>query len=341
MRRFLILLVAFVSSCGDAQTGSDGNGPGGGSGNPSTMNNGGGAGDGLGGGSVDGGGTGAGGGGGGGAGGTSTTAIGPTGGTVTLLHFGITGDTRPPNCEDTAGYPTSVITTIAQEFEKLGLAMALDLGDHMYVCNNDLSIATTQMGIYMNAIKSFTGTWFMTMGNHECTGTPCLPGSGNANYVSYMKALAPISKLPYYTLDVQTSLGLVTFVVIADNAWSSAQATWLEATLAAADTKAKYTIVARHHPEGDSTVSTNATSVQIIRNHKFALFLTGHSHYYKHMTTDGGRDLVMGTGGAPLIAGGAFHGYALIDQQADGHLKVTVYDIGNALQDSWSVGPNQ
>jgi hypothetical protein len=31
----------------------------------------------------------------------------------------------------------------------------------------------------------------------------------------------------------------------------------------------------------------------------------------------------------------------LVDQQSNGELKVTVYDIGNALQDSWSVGPNQ
>jgi hypothetical protein len=132
----------------------------------------------------------------------------------------------------------------------------------------------------------------------------------------------------------------MTFVVVADNAWSTAQATWLEKTLATADQKAKYTIVARHHPEGDTSIPTNTDSVAIIRKHKFALFLTGHSHEYRHQTTDNGRDLVMGTGGAPLLATGAFHGYGIIDQQGSGQLKVTIYDLGDVQQDSWSVGPN-
>ena len=36
------------------------------------------------------------------------TGVGLQGGSVELLHFGISGDTRPPNCEDTAGYPTAM-----------------------------------------------------------------------------------------------------------------------------------------------------------------------------------------------------------------------------------------
>jgi hypothetical protein len=31
---------------------------------------------------------------------------------------------------------------------------------------------------------------------------------------------------------------------------------------------------------------------------------------------------------------------AIVDQQGDGTLKVSVYDVANTLQDSWSVGPN-
>jgi hypothetical protein len=335
MRRIAFLLLLGVSSC---------NGTIGGSGSTNNRPP---ANDGTGGGGVGGGSSGDGSVGapangndaGGGSGGTSI-GVGPTGGSVTLLHFGLTGDTRGSACEDTAGYPTNIISTISSQFEQLGLQFALDLGDHMYVCNNSLATATTQMNLYMSAIKSFTGTFFMTMGNHECTATPCLSGSGNANYVAYMAALASISTSPYYTFDINTSLGLATFVIVADNAWDQNQATWLDQTLGAADQKAKYTIVARHHPESDSSVSTNLQSMQIIRNHKFALFLTGHSHLYKHTTIDNGRDLVLGTGGAPLIAGGAFHGYALVDQQGDGQLKVSVYDVANALQDSWSVGPN-
>jgi hypothetical protein len=268
-------------------------------------------------------------------------SVGPSGGSVTLLHFGLTGDTRPGACEDTAGYPTAVINTIADQFEKLGVDFALDLGDHMYVCNNNLTTATDQMDLYMQATQRLKATWFMTEGNHECYGGQCLAGSQNANYVVFMKALAPIASTPYYSFNIQTSLGLATFVIVADNSWDATQSAWLDKTLTTADTAAKYTIVARHHPEGDTSVSTNAASMQIIRSHKFALFLTGHSHEYRHMTTDQGRDIVLGTGGAPLLATGAFHGYAIIDQQADSQLKVSVCDVSGTQQDVWSVGPNQ
>jgi hypothetical protein len=270
------------------------------------------------------------------------TGVGPHGGTVSLLHFGITGDTRPPSCEDTAGYPTSVINGIVDQMSARNIQFGLDLGDHMYVCNNDLTTATTQMNLYMQSIGRFNGTFFMTEGNHECYGGLCLQGSTNANYVAFMTALAPIATSPYYTFNIDTSLGRATFVIIADNSWDQNQAAWLTQTLTTADQAAKYTIVARHHPEGDSSVTTNSDSMAIVRQHKFALFLTGHSHLYDHMTTDNGRDLVLGTGGAPLIAGGAFHGYGIIDQTNAGMLQVTIYDTStNAQVDSWSVGPNQ
>ncbi len=269
-------------------------------------------------------------------------SVGTSGGSVNLLHFGVVGDTRPAACEDTANYPTTVINGIATEFKNRNAQFVLDLGDHMYVCNNDLNTATTQMNLYMTATKMFGGTWFMTQGNHECYSGPCYAGSQNANYVAFMTALAPISQSPYYSINVDTSLGLATFVFIADNSWDNTQSTWLDQTLTTADSAAKYTIVIRHHPEGDSSVSTNGESMAIVRKHKFAVFLTGHSHLYKHMTTDNGRDLVMGNGGAPLIAGGAFFGFAMIDQLASGQLQLSIYDLSNTAQpvDVWSVGPN-
>jgi hypothetical protein len=298
-----------------------------------------------GGGSTGGGGGSTGGGGGhtgGGGGGGSTGTVGPTGGTVGLLHFGITGDTRPPNCEDTPHYPTAIITSIADAMKTKGAQFAVDEGDHMYVCNNSLSIATEQMALFTQATSSFGGTWFMTMGNHECSNGPCLSGSTNANYVAFMNALSPISTKPYYSFQVQTQLGRATFIVLADNAWDSTQQTWFEQTLTDADTHSKYTIVFRHHPEGDTSVSTNPVAVQILRQHKFALFVTGHTHTYKHGTTDNGRDVVIGLGGAPLLSAGAtYNGYAMIDQGLDGRLTVTVYDIaGGTVRDTWSVGPN-
>jgi hypothetical protein len=234
-----------------------------------------------------------------------------------------------------------VIDGIAAQFKARAAQFAVDLGDHMYVCNNDLSVATAQMDLFMEATRQFGGAWFMTQGNHECYGGSCLAGSQNANYLAFMKALAPIASSPYYSFDIATSLGRATFVVVADNSWDATQSSWLEATLARADQQAKYTIVVRHHPEGDTTVATNPVSMQIIRSHKFALLLTGHSHLYHHGTTDGGRDLVLGAGGAPLIAGGAFYGYGIIDQLPNGQLEVSIFDLsGNTLQDSWTVGPN-
>jgi Calcineurin-like phosphoesterase len=280
--------------------------------------------------------SGAGGGGGGGG-------IGPTGGTVDLLRFATTGDTRPPACEDHANYPTGIINGIVDGMITQSPQFALDLGDHMYVCNNSLAEATLQMNQYMQSIQRFPEQWFMTMGNHECWHGPCLPGSTNANYVAFMSALAPVSSLPYYAFNVQTRLGLATFIVLADNSWDSAQAAWFEQQMATADTAAKYTIVARHHPVGDTSVTTNKEAVTILRRHKFALFLTGHAHSYSHPSTDNGRDVVIGIGGAPLLAAGSdFNGYAMVEQQPAGELRVSVYSTtGNTLHETFTVGPNQ
>jgi hypothetical protein len=269
-------------------------------------------------------------------------SIGPSGGSVDLLHFATTGDTRPPNCEDSAHYPTPIINAIVDAAQAKQAQFGLDLGDHMYVCNNSLAEATTQMNMYMQSIARFSNQWFMTMGNHECFHGPCLAGSTQANYVAFMNALSPVSSVPYYSFNVQTRLGLATFVVLADNAWDATQAAWLERTLAIADTNAKYTIIARHHPEGDTSIPTNSEAVVTIRKHKFALFLTGHNHSYTHQTTDNGRDVVIGIGGAPLLASGTFNGYAMIDQQANGQLQISVYNVaGNVVRDTFTVGPNQ
>lgn len=271
----------------------------------------------------------------------ATTGIGPQGGSVDRLLFAVSGDTRPARCEDTAGYPTAVINKIADKMRERGAQFALDLGDHMYVCNGDLGTAQAQMNLFQQARQRFGGTWFMTEGNHECFHGPCLEGSTNANYVAFMDALGPISSTPYYAFNVQTAQGLASFVVIADNSWDAHQASWLESTLAQADRAAKWTIVARHHPEGDTSVATNPEIMTIVRRHKFALLLTGHAHKYEHQRTDGGRDLVLGTGGAPLIAAGTFYGFALVEGLAGGQLQVTVYDSTTDRQmDLWTVGPN-
>ncbi len=284
------------------------------------------------------------------SGGTSGTSgngngVGAQGGSVTLLHFAVSGDTRPPSCEDTAGYPTAIINAIGDAEKVAGAQFAIDLGDHMYVCNNDASAAQAQMNLFLQDIQGYHGTWFMTEGNHECMGSgysgSCPIGSSNVNYNAFLSALAPISSSPYYSFDVQTSLGLARFVVVADNSWDSTEQQWLDQVLSDADANAKYTFVAKHHPVGDTSVAVNTDIIAQIRTHKFALLLTGHTHKYAHSTADNGRDVIIGNAGAPLVSAGTFSGYAIVDQKSDGSLTFTMYDVATgAAQDSWSVGPN-
>ena len=259
-----------------------------------------------------------------------------------LLHFGITGDTRPPNCEDTANYPTAIISGIADALKAKGAQFVVDEGDHMFVCNSSLPIARAQMALFTQATARFGGTWFMTMGNHECWRGPCLLNSTSANYVAFMSSLAPISAKPYYAFNVETQLGRAAFIIIADNAWDGAQQTWLQQALTTADRDARYTFVFRHHPEGDTSVTTNAAVMSIIRQHKFSMFISGHAHEYKHQpNVDNGRDVILGLGGAPLLGSATWNGYAMVDEQPDGRLKVTVFDLsGGTVRDTWYAAPN-
>ncbi|MBS2027427.1 MAG: metallophosphoesterase [Deltaproteobacteria bacterium] len=261
-----------------------------------------------------------------------------------LLKFGVSGDTRPPACNDTANYPTAIINAIGDAEKAAGAQFALDLGDHMFVCNNHQATADAQMNKFMQGVAHFGGTWFMTEGNHECMGAGsgfCPLGSTNVNYQAFLNALAPIASKPYYKRNIHTRLGLATFVFIADNSWDSAQETWLENTLTTADSNATYTIICKHHPQGDTSIASNQTIMQVIRRHKFSLLLTGHVHEYAHQSADSGRDLVMGLGGAPFSGGANYHGYAIVDQKANGKLRVSVYDVHTGtLHDQWTVDPN-
>ena len=275
--------------------------------------------------------------------------IGPKGGTVDLLHLGLTGDTRPPGCNQTGSYPRGVINGIADQLKAKQAQFALDLGDHMFVCEGSTTAAdaavqaNVQMGYYDSAMARFGGAWFMTLGNHECMSGNCQPGvSTEPNFKRFLTSLAPVSPTPWYSYDIHTRLGIARFVMVADNAWGPAQQTWLEATLADADLHAKYTIVSKHHPSfsaGSWSTPINAT----LHRHKLSLLLVGHVHNYFHPTSlkssFAPREAQVGTGGAPLS--GTFYGYALIDQLATGELQFTVYDSATgAAQDSWRVGPN-
>jgi len=78
----------------------------------------------------------------------------------------------------------------------------------------------------------------------------------------------------------------------------------------------------------------------LVRQHKYTLFLTGHSHEYKREPGDP-RAIVMGLGGAPFDnPNQQYWGYGTIMQCPDDHIYVTVYDqaTGN-IKDTFNVPP--
>jgi hypothetical protein len=189
----------------------------------------------------------------------------------------------------------------------------------------------------------------MSMGNHECAfAIGGALGDCGANdpsdgvFQTFMAALAPVSSTPYYYRDIQTSMGLVRLVFIADDAWSSTEATWAANVLTEADSIAKYTIVSHHHNLAASTSGNYEAIVQLIQAHKYALHLTAHTHTYIHDTANdpSGRSVIVGVGGATDASAPAL-GYATVIQGLDGRLYFTMYDSSTNLpMDAWSVGPN-
>ena len=257
-----------------------------------------------------------------------------------LLHFGVTGDTRPTSLDDFAGYPAAIINSIADHFQASAAQFVVDTGNHSFA--NTAASANQQMALYLGATKRFSNRWYLAEGDHDCLNSStllCLPGSQAPSFLAFLQALNPVSSMPYYTFDVPTPHGQATFVVIAGNSWDATQAAWLEQTLSAADLKAKYTIVISNHPL-DSTFPNGAAITAIVRGHKFALVMSDHLATYLHPAADSGRGFILGLGGAPLSSSGVLYGYGIIDQLPSGLLQVSVFDLNGAAQDLWTTGPN-
>jgi hypothetical protein len=271
--------------------------------------------------------------------------VGATGGKVDRVFFGFTGDTRPERCGDP--YPQQVINSIYNGMKTQGVQFAVDQGDHMFNCGSSQSAfngAQQQMGLYVSAAALLGKTVFMTMGNHECTGeysSLCTVNDygSNANYTAFMDALKPVSSTPYYRVDVTTNTGLAVFIMVADDVWDSAEQSWLTTQLDDADAHAKYTFVSKHHPDGNTDHPEFQTIYDLVRQHKYTLFLTGHSHLYKRQYGDP-RAVVMGIGGAPFAGSTNYWGYGTALQGTDDRIYVQVFDqaTGNVM-DRFDVGP--
>jgi hypothetical protein len=272
----------------------------------------------------------------------ASTGVTLTGGTVDRLFFGYTGDTRPAN--DSAGYPAALQTVANAIFTQMGakgVQFALDGGDHMEASTS--SEAMQNMTDYGTAAALLGKPVFMTMGNHECVTSFDAQDCGYAGaqtadikFAAYLAGLQSISKqtTPYYRFDVMTSAGKAVFLVVADDAWNATQESWLTTQLNDADANAKYTFVSKHHPDGNTDQATFQTIYNLVTAHKYTLFLTGHSHEYKHDSGEP-RAVVMGLGGAPFDnPNQMWWGYLTVMQCPDTHIYVTAYDqaTGNVME---------
>jgi hypothetical protein len=265
--------------------------------------------------------------------GGASSSVGP----VSSLYFAVTGDSRPPTVDDTDGYPTQVVDTIFSDIAALRPqpAFVVSTGDYMFASPHGTE-ADSQLGLYLAARGRFPGPWFPAMGNHECNGfteSNCGVETRDGltqNYQSFLElALAPIAEqLPYYTVRVNAVDGTWTskLVFIAANAWSSAQADWLETTLAETTT---YTFVVRHEPADATSAPGTSPSEAILRGKPVTLLLCGHTHSYSHQ----GNRVVVGNGGAPLTDGRQY-GFVLVRQRSDRAIVVDEIDYESGAIDA-------
>jgi hypothetical protein len=282
------------------------------------------------------------------AGGPVTAQIGADGGTTSRLFFGIVGDTRPATNDDTAGYPTPIITKIYTDVAAMDPMppFMVSTGDYVFAVPTGTQ-AEAQLDLYLGARAKYAGVLFPTMGNHECTGfTASNCGAGNVdgttnNFTTYLsKMLAPIGKTDvYYEVDVAAADASWTskFLFVAGNAWSAVQSAWLDQAMARPTT---YTFIVRHEPANATTAPGVPASEAIMTKYPYTLALTGHTHTYSHYT--GSRQIVIGNGGAPLTGGKNF-GFALVSQKTDGNVAVDMIDYATGLADpafSFSVKPD-
>jgi hypothetical protein len=275
-----------------------------------------------------------------------------SGGTESELYFAIIGDTRPANPDDTANYPTSIITKIYQDIQNLNPRppFVISTGDYQYITSRNVGSCgsytlggeqATQLGDYNTARMGYSGVYWPAMGNHECTGyTASECGSGNTdgitdNYCAWAGLfLTPIGESqPYYSRTITANDGSWTahFIFVALNYWSSTQQSWLTQQLAQSAT---YTFVIHHENSSAGSPSPLSTVEQMERSVE-TLSIVGHSHTWAG--SSGSKELLVGNGGAP-VTGGATYGYTTVLRQSNGSLVVTNYDYqSNQAKNTYTV----
>jgi predicted phosphodiesterase len=265
------------------------------------------------------------------------------GGPLSELRFGIVGDTRPANIDDTSAYPTAIITKIWQDMEAESPhpQFVVSTGDYMFASTTG-SAQQTQLNLYMTARAAFTGLQYPAMGNHECTGaTASNCGAGARDGITknmpdwITTMLNPIGQTqPYYEekFSAQDGSWNAKFVFVACNAWNTTQASWLTTALSDPTT---YTFVVRHEGVDAMSQTPCSQSQTIIGQHPLTLLIVGHTHTYHHYATE--KEVVVGNGGAPLTSG-MNYGYVIVSRNASGTLTVVAKDyMTGATLDTFSI----
>jgi hypothetical protein len=269
---------------------------------------------------------------------TSDGAVGPLGGAVSRLRFGVFGDVRPPSENQTTLYPTAIVTAVMDGIASAGAQFAVANGDYMFASTN--AAASAQVSLLLGAESRFPGHVFHSMGNHECNGASasnCPAGTETQQIQVYRSRLAPAYGTPYFDWVVRTDLGDAHFIAAAPNAWSPAQQAWFTAALAQ---PARYTVVIAHEPPGRREAPGSVAIEDAIRARPggVTLRLYGHTHEYRHQSANA---VIVGNAGAPLASATGTYGFVVVEQRADGDLVVTAYNIGRPamVADSFVLTP--
>jgi Calcineurin-like phosphoesterase len=252
------------------------------------------------------------------------------------FRFAVFGDVRPAQPNDTAAYPKQIVAGLFQQIAARSPHFVVGTGDYMFAYTSSPDAVDAQLAMLLDAEAAFAGPVYHTLGNHECTGgtaSNCPKGNETPNVRAFMAHLVPAgTATPYYRVDVDTGRGIAKLVFVAANAWSAAQADWLEAQLAE---PTAYTFVVRHEAPSVTEAMGVAPSEAIIHKHPLTLELLGHWHRYQHLDT---KHVVSGNGGAPLSYG--HYGFVLIDLLTNGNLAVSEVDQATGdVADTFTICP--
>jgi hypothetical protein len=252
------------------------------------------------------------------------------------FRFAVFGDVRPQQPNDTANYPQAVVTGLFQQIAAQSPQFVVGTGDYMFASSTNSTAVDAQLAMLLAAEQGFAGPVYHALGNHECTGATasnCPNGNETSNVRAFMSKLVPHgTTTPYFRVDVDTGMGKAKLVFIAANAWSPAQATWLEQQLS---DPTKYTFVVRHEDASVTDTAGAGASEMIVQKHPLTLELLGHWHRYEKLDE---RHVVSGNGGAPLSFG--HYGFVLVDLLTNGNLSVSEIDQATgAAGDTFTLCP--